>query len=49
MAALDEVTYPTPMAEELDAAFTAFTASRPWLVEWGCVPSRWCATCSSGR
>ncbi|MCT3014739.1 DUF3516 domain-containing protein [Propionibacterium freudenreichii] len=38
MAALDEVTYPTPMAEELDAAFTAFTASRPWLVEWGLRP-----------
>lgn len=38
MAALDEVSYPTPMAEELDAAFTAFTASRPWLVEWGLHP-----------
>ncbi|MFZ2625778.1 MAG: DUF3516 domain-containing protein [Propionibacterium sp.] len=34
MAALDEVTHPQPLAELLEAAYTSFTASRPWLVEY---------------
>ncbi len=34
MAALDEVSHPQPLAELLEAAYTSFTASRPWLVEY---------------
>ncbi len=38
MAALDDVSYPQPMAEELEAAFISFSASRPWLDAWGLHP-----------
>ncbi|MFT8394478.1 DEAD/DEAH box helicase [Propionibacterium sp.] len=34
MAALEEVGHPEPLAEELEAAYTSFTASRPWLAEY---------------
>ncbi|SES04897.1 Helicase conserved C-terminal domain-containing protein [Propionibacterium cyclohexanicum] len=34
MTALEEVSHPQPLAELLEAAYTTFTASRPWLVEY---------------
>lgn len=33
MAALDDIGHPEPLADELEAAFTAFSATRPWLAD----------------
>lgn len=34
MAAIEEIGHPQPLADELDAAFTTFSARRPWLAEY---------------
>jgi len=34
MAALEEISYPQPLADELEAAFETFSATRPWLAEY---------------
>jgi superfamily II RNA helicase len=33
MARLDEVTYPKPLAEELEAAFAMYASSQPWVTD----------------
>lgn len=38
MALLEEVTYPQPLAEELDAAFETFAQSNPWATDFELAP-----------
>ena len=48
MELLEEVTYPKPMEELLDAAFQTYRASQPWVGDFELARRRWSATCTSG-
>ena len=47
MALLDEVTWPQPLAELLEAAYEIYRQSHPWLPEDALARSRWCGRCTS--
>ncbi len=49
MAALEEVTYPKPLAALLEQSFEVFASSQPWVRDFALSPKSSCATCSSGR
>ena len=49
MELLEQVTYPKPLGELLDAAYEAYAKEQPWVRDFALSPSPWCATWSSGR
>ena len=49
MELLEEVTYPKPLAELLEAAYEMYRRGHPWVADHELRRSRSCATCTSGR
>ncbi len=49
MELLEDVTYPKPLAELLDAAYEIYRQGHPWVADHELRPSRSSATCTSGR
>ena len=50
MELLDGVTYPKPISDLLDGAYDIYRRGHPWVLDYSsCRPSRWSATCTSGR
>ena len=50
MELLEEVTWPKPLQELLEHTYELYRAEAPvGRPRTSCRPSRWCATCTSGR